>query len=213
MPLEPLDPAPNDPPTTPIEQQGGGDAPASSDRWRKLGQLAVPAVVGAAVALGVVAGTGQLGGDTTTVVQQGSDTITQATAPAQSSAEAAPAKGMSVGEVVKRESPAVVLISNQTAQGGSLGSGFLIDNDGHIITNAHVVDGATKTTVTFSDGTESPARILGVDKSTDVAVVKVSNTPASVNPVPLGNSGDLTVGQSVIAIGNPYGYSLSLIHI
>jgi VCBS repeat-containing protein len=101
----------------------------------------------------------------------------------------------------------VVLISNETAQGGSLGSGFLIDDQGHVITNAHVVDGATKTTVTFEDGTEAKGTILGVDKSTDVAVVKVAKVPTGVRPVPLGNSGGLTVGQNVVAIGNPYGYS------
>ena len=187
-------------PTTPQD-------PATPSGWRKAGTLAVPAVVGALAAVGVLAGTGQLGGGDTTIIRESASGITTTMSdPAAAEAEA-PAKGLSVEQVVKRESPAVVLISNETAQGGSLGSGFLIDKQGHVITNAHVVDGATTTTVTFEDGTESKGTILGVDKSTDVAVVKAATLPPGVRPVPLGNSGNLTVGQQVVAIGNPYGYS------
>jgi len=191
-------------PTTP-------DEPTRSTGWRRAGALALPAVVGAAAALGVLAGTGQLGGGDTTIIRETASGLPASVTTTRSDAAAAespsPGKGLSVEQVVKRESPAVVLISNETAQGGSLGSGFLIDDQGHVITNAHVVDGATKTTVTFEDGTEAKGTILGVDKSTDVAVVKVSKVPAGVHPVPLGNSGELTVGQNVVAIGNPYGYS------
>lgn len=191
-------------PTTP-------DEPTKPSGWRRAGALALPAVVGAAAALGVLAGTGQLGGGDTTIIRESASGLSTSVSSTESDAAAAetpaPSKGLSVEQVVKRESPAVVLISNETAQGGSLGSGFLIDDQGHVITNAHVVDGATKTTVTFQDGTEGKGTILGVDKSTDVAVIKVSKLPAGVHPVPLGNSGDLTVGQDVVAIGNPYGYS------
>jgi S1-C subfamily serine protease len=185
--------------------------PTKPTAWRRAGALALPAVVGAAAALGVLAGTGQLGGGDTTIIRESASGLPASVTSAESDAAAAesptPSKGLSVEQVVKRESPAVVLISNETAEGGSLGSGFLIDDKGHVITNAHVVDGATKTTVTFEDGTEASGTILGVDKSTDVAVVKVAKVPTGVRPVPLGNSGNLTVGQNVVAIGNPYGYS------
>ena len=191
-------------PTTPEE-------PTTPSGWRKAGTLALPAVIGAVAAIGVLAGTGQLGGGDTTIIRESASGLSTSVSSTSSDAAAAetPAttRGLSVEQVVKRESPAVVLISNETAQGGSLGSGFLIDDQGHVVTNAHVVDGATKTTVTFQDGTEGKGTILGVDKSTDVAVIKVSKVPAGVHPVPLGNSGDLTVGQDVVAIGNPYGYS------
>jgi len=192
-------------------EQTTPQGPTKPTAWRRAGALALPAVVGAAAALGVLAGTGQLGGGDTTIIRESASGLPASATTAESDAAAAesptPSKGLSVEQVVKRESPAVVLISNETAQGGSLGSGFLIDDQGHVITNAHVVDGATKTTVTFEDGTEAKGTILGVDKSTDVAVVKVSKVPAGVHPVPLGNSGELTVGQNVVAIGNPYGYS------
>ncbi len=177
---------------------------------KKIAMLAVPAVVSAGVALGVLGATGNLGGGTTTVVRGEGTALTTASAPgvaAQVAEVPVSATDLSVQELVKRESPAVVLISNETSRGGSLGSGFLIDTAGHIVTNAHVMDGATKTTVTFQDGTEKRGTVLGVDTSTDVAVLKIDQVPAGVTPVSLGNSGSLTVGQDVVAIGNPYGYS------
>ncbi len=177
---------------------------------KKIAMLAVPAVVSAGVALGVLGVTGNLGGGTTTVVRGEGTALTTASAPgaaAQVAEAPVPATDLSVQELVKRESPAVVLISNETPQGGNLGSGFLIDTAGHIITNAHVMDGATKTTVTFQDGTEKRGTVLGVDTSTDVAVLKIDQVPTGVTPVSLGKSGSLTVGQDVVAIGNPYGYS------
>ncbi len=177
---------------------------------KKIAMLAVPAVVSAGVALGVLGVTGNLSGGTTTVVRGEGTALTTASAPgaaAQVAEVPVSATDLSVQELVKRESPAVVLISNETSRGGSLGSGFLIDTAGHIITNAHVMDGATKTTVTFQDGTEKRGTVLGVDTSTDVAVLKIDQMPAGVTPVSLGKSGSLTVGQDVVAIGNPYGYS------
>ncbi|MFZ4755927.1 MAG: S1C family serine protease [Miltoncostaeaceae bacterium] len=194
-------------PTTP----DGGNTPPKPKGMKRVGAIALPAVVGAVTALAVLAGTGQLGGGDTTIIRETASGVTTSVSSARDAAteaeSAVPSKGLSVAEVVKRESPAVVSISNETEQGGSLGSGFLIDAAGHIITNAHVVDGASKTTVTFQDGTEAKGTILGVDKSTDVAVVKIDKVPTGVSPLPLGNSGGLTVGQEVVAIGNPYGYS------
>ena len=178
---------------------------------KRVGAIALPAVVGAVTALAVLAGTGQLGGGDTTIIRETASGVTTSVSSARDAAteaeSAVPSKGLSVAEVVKRKSPAVVSISNETTQGGSLGSGFLIDAAGHIITNAHVVDSASKTTVTFEDGTEAEGTILGVDTSTDVAVVKIDKVPTGVSPLPLGNSGGLTVGQEVVAIGNPYGYA------
>ncbi len=84
------------------------------------------------------------------------------------------------------------------------GSGFLYDNQGHIVTNYHVVEGANEVVVTLADGRSFPAEIVGVDPSSDLAVIRIpaENLPA---PLPLADSGQLRVGQFVIAIGSPFG--------
>ena len=85
------------------------------------------------------------------------------------------------------------------------GSGFVYDDKGHVLTNNHVVDGAGKITVTFQDGIEASATVVGTDKDTDVAVIKVDNT--SYRPLPRGSSGKLRVGDLVMAVGSPFGLS------
>ena len=93
---------------------------------------------------------------------------------------------------------------------GGVGSGFVYDNLGHIITNAHVVDGATKATVTFLDGSQYDAEIIGKDKFTDIAVIKVSEKPRLLHPLQIGDSSQLRIGEQVAAIGNPFGLSGSM---
>lgn len=172
--------------------------------------LAIPALVGAGVAVGALAVAGGIGGGEETVVRETAPASATTVAPSDAAVVAEDAVqstgALSVQEIVRRESPAVVLIEATSKSGdGGLGSGFLIDRDGHILTNAHVVDGSTTTTVTFSDGTEAKARTVGVDTSTDLAVLKVGAVPGGVTPVQLGSSSGLVVGQEVVAIGNPYG--------
>src|SRR5512135_752770 len=89
------------------------------------------------------------------------------------------------------------------AQG--IGSGFVYDDKGHILTNNHVVEGAGKITVTFSDGVEARATVVGTDPQSDVAVIKVENT--NYRPLPKGSSSKLRVGELVMAIGSPFGLS------
>ena len=93
---------------------------------------------------------------------------------------------------------------------GGVGSGFVYDNLGHIITNAHVVDGASKATVTFLDGSQYDAEIIGKDKFTDIAVIKVNEKPRLLHPLQIGDSSQLHVGEQVAAIGNPFGLSGSM---
>ena len=93
---------------------------------------------------------------------------------------------------------------------GSQGSGFVYDNLGHIITNAHVVNGASKATVTFLDGSQYDAEIIGIDKFTDLAVIKVNEKPRLLHPLQIGDSSQLHVGEQVAAIGNPFGLSGSM---
>jgi len=87
-----------------------------------------------------------------------------------------------------------------------LGSGFVIDTDGHIVTNNHVVEGARRIQVRFSDDTEAEAKVVGADPHTDLAVIKVDVPAALLHPVELGESDTLRVGQRAIAIGNPFGF-------
>ena len=103
-----------------------------------------------------------------------------------------------------------VVRSNTPGDVGSVGSGFVYDNLGHIITNAHVVDGATKATVTFLDGSQYDAEIIGKDKFTDIAVIKVSEKPRLLHPLQIGDSSQLRIGEQVAAIGNPFGLSGSM---
>lgn len=87
----------------------------------------------------------------------------------------------------------------------ALGSGFVWDKEGHIVTNNHVVNGADKIEVTFSDGTTVPATLVGADPDSDLAVLKVDVPAAQLRPVQMGDSGTVKVGELAIAIGNPFG--------
>ena len=107
-------------------------------------------------------------------------------------------------------SPGVVSIFVTTEQGAGQGSGFIIDHQGHIVTNYHVVEGANYLEVSFSSGLKSTAEIIGVDTDSDLAVIKVDVAESDLTPLALGNSEELQVGQIVIAIGNPFGLSGSM---
>ncbi|NMB89906.1 MAG: PDZ domain-containing protein [Chloroflexi bacterium] len=89
----------------------------------------------------------------------------------------------------------------------SLGSGFVWDQEGHIITNNHVIDGADQISVEFADGFTTQATVVGADKDSDLAVLKVAELPDTLNPVKMGDSDQVRVGQLAIAIGNPFGLS------
>jgi S1-C subfamily serine protease len=106
----------------------------------------------------------------------------------------------------------VVLIQVQTATGGGQGSGFIYDKDGHIITNNHVVEGAQSITITFTDGTIAEASIndIGRDPYSDLAVIKVDVSEDRLEPVTLGNSSQLVVGEYVVAIGAPFGLDTTM---
>ncbi len=92
----------------------------------------------------------------------------------------------------------------------SLGSGFVIDRAGHIITNYHVIAGAQKVQVSFSSQDQLTAKVVGSDKSTDVAVLKIDAHSRALDPLPLGNSDAVRVGDPVYAIGNPFGLARTL---
>ncbi|MGD9573209.1 MAG: S1C family serine protease [Thermoleophilia bacterium] len=94
-------------------------------------------------------------------------------------------------------------------EGTATGSGVVIDAEGHILTNAHVVDGATAVRVELADGTSHEATVVGADASTDLAVLHIDADADSLQPVPLGDSSALEVGDPVLAVGDPFGYQAS----
>jgi S1-C subfamily serine protease len=176
---------------------------------RFLPVLLAAAVLGGGVAVAAVGLTGALDGDTTIVTE-----TVQAPRPSTITAGAT----MSVNEIYERSAPGVVQInatSNSTSStdpfgGGTpgqqaLGSGFVIDKAGHIVTNYHVVEGADRVTVSFSNRDTVKAEIVGTDPSTDLAVLSVETSASALTPLPLGDSDKVVVGDAVVAIGNPFG--------
>jgi S1-C subfamily serine protease len=176
--------------------------------------LLLAAFVGAGLALGGAAALGRLGA--TTTVQE------EAPAPAASTANASfatSARALTVEQIYRRAAPGVVQITatstrTQTDPFGffpptthtakALGSGFVVDKAGHVITNEHVIAGAQKIQVSFSGNAELGARVVGKDPSTDVAVLQVAASSRSLTPLTLGNSDEVQVGDPVVAIGNPF---------
>jgi 2-alkenal reductase len=112
--------------------------------------------------------------------------------------------------VFERVSPSVVHIIVRTRFGGGTGTGFIWDDEGHIVTNNHVIAGGTGILVRFSDGTTVRAQVVGADEDNDLAVLKTDVQDRLRAPVSLGDSSALKVGQIAIALGNPYGFEQTL---
>jgi S1-C subfamily serine protease len=121
-------------------------------------------------------------------------------------------------EVYRTISPGVAFISTTTLvqdwwsvqERSGNGSGSVIDNQGHILTNYHVIERAQRITVNFGGDKVYPAKIVGGDPDTDLAVIKIESPPNNLTVVPLGDSDKLVVGQKVLAIGNPFGLDRTL---
>ena len=187
---------------------------ARATLYRSVGLVTV-ALLGGLVALGGVALTGDLGGGTTTVVQ---------TSPSPAAAApVAASNGLSVREIYSRAASGVVQITSTSGSADNpsgstvpseqspaqpqqaLGSGFVIDKAGHIVTNYHVVEGADQIEVSFSNRDTMRATLVGSDPSTDIAVLRVEASSRGLTPLEFGDSGSVRVGDPVVAIGNPFG--------
>lgn len=151
--------------------------------------LLLAAGVGGAVGAGVALELGEdsEGGTTTTTAQ-----------PVARTASA-------ISAVYDRVKDGVVEVTTAAGPGGATGSGFVIDEEGHIVTNQHVVAGAESVNVRFSDGSEADAEVVGTDPSTDIAVLDVDRPAAQLTPLRFAANGTLRVGDPVIAIGSPFG--------
>ena len=123
-------------------------------------------------------------------------------------------KNLTLVELFEKSEEGVVKIRADSIDSftdtGGVGSGFVYDILGHIITNAHVVEGSDKITVTFLDGSQYNSEIIGVDRFTDIAVIKVNEKPRLLHPLTVGDSSFLKVGEGVAAIGNPFGLAGSM---
>jgi S1-C subfamily serine protease len=180
----------------------------------------VAAILGGGVTAGVLLGAGVVDdGKTTTIYQQ---SPLAATRPASDDGAAS---GLTAREIYKRDAPGVVFIQARTLQATqspfdffgngtpdreATGSGFVLDRDGHILTNAHVVNGATSVTVRFGDKKQVDAEIVGKDESTDLALLKVKTEGLDLHPLALGDSKTVAVGDPTVAIGNPFGFDRTL---
>ncbi len=145
--------------------------------------------------------------------------------PTALAADVAAGSELSVNDIYARSAPGVAFISADVTsedqslnpfglpeqrQGTATGTGFVIDEDGRIVTNAHVVDGAQEIEVKLGESEETYAgEVLGADASTDIAVVEVDAPADELEPLPLGDSAEAAVGDAVIAIGNPFGLDLT----
>ena len=190
---------------------GWAEAPAAAKKpsfWQKAG-VKVTALLLACAVVGGAAGYGgaALSSSGKTTIRQSNRTASEITVKqvsGQTLMSPAEVYASTVNSVVSINCSSVSTnIFGQSVQSASSGSGFIITQDGYIVTNHHVVSGASSVTVTLYDGTEYPATVVGSDSDYDVAVLKINAT--DLQPVTLGNSSSVNVGDSVLAIGNPLG--------
>jgi S1-C subfamily serine protease len=175
----------------------------------------VSALIGAGVVVAVIAAAGGLGENTKTVI-----TTVEAAAPTPSNASER-TTGMSPHEAYVRDAPGVAFVTSTVVQksesspfnlfgeqtqrqGTATGSGIVIDANGTILTNYHVVENAVKVTVSFEKGKSVEAKVVGKDPSNDLAVLRISTDGLTLHPLTLGDSSTAQVGDPVLAIGNPF---------
>jgi S1-C subfamily serine protease len=181
----------------------------------RLAPLLLAGLLGGVVALGGAAALGRLGGETTTTVRP------PAAERSTQSVDFAASETLTLGEVYARSSKGVVQIEATgrlqvdpfdqfPRRERSLGSGFVLSKSGYVVTNYHVIANAARVNVSFSNDESVQARIVGVDPSTDLAVLKVNTPPRGLTPLRLGRSSSVRVGDAVVAIGNPYGFERSM---
>jgi putative serine protease PepD len=165
-------------------------------------RIVLPAVVLVAALLGALGGAGL-----TAVLDGGDDSSPAQTVAARP--QPASASGLTINEIYRRSAPGVVQVrvgqSGSTTQAQVTGSGFVIDDAGHVVTNEHVVSGAVSATVVFASGKQESARVVGSDPSTDIAVLALEHHSGNLTPLPLGSTASLQIGDPVVAIGSPFG--------
>jgi len=185
--------APPLPPPPPTRRESGSSLPLATLVLLILAAGIATAAVSAAVVT-LARKPGPTAGSTGTAAASSQAGVSQSAMPLTS--------------IYKQDAPGVVTISTEARRlgrpGQGIGSGVVVDNNGDIVTNAHVIANAQQIQVTFTDGTSAPATVVTNDTADDLAVVKVSVAASKLHPIPLGNSDAVLVGDSVAAIGSPF---------
>jgi putative serine protease PepD len=155
----------------------------------------------------VVAATSILGGAAGTGVAIGlrDDGSTTTTTTVHSATTAADGSTLSAREIYRRAADSVAYITARGTQGSATGTGFVVDADGLIVTNEHVVDGSSDITVKLGDGKTQRASVVGQNKSTDLALLKIDTGGGKLTPLKLADSSKVQIGDATFAIGNPFG--------
>ena len=186
-------------------QQGGqGQGKGKSKSLNMILVAVIAAVLSAALMLGLgwaAISNGLISTPTTSSLSSINSNSSGSGSATAKSGEAADWESVS-----KSVSNSVVAIDTVVSGGTAKGSGAILDTSGDVVTNNHVVEGATKIQVTLSSGQIYSAKVVGTDTTTDLAVIKIENPPSDLKPVTFADSDSLAVGESVMAIGNPLGY-------
>jgi S1-C subfamily serine protease len=184
------------------------------------------ALVGGGVVVAVIAATGGLSSSGKTVTEiQGAAPVASSTAPSSTATGATKSSGgLSAHEIYERTAPSVAYVTSTIVrqsespfgfgetqqQGTATGSGFVINANGTILTNWHVVENEVKVTVSFEHSKTVEAHVVGKNPSQDLAVLRIPTEGLNLHPLPLGSSSTVEVGEPVLAIGNPFGLSRTL---
>ena len=188
----------------------GPQGPAQPNRpgLSKTANAIVVAVVAALVAAALCLGLGYAAITNGWVTVPTSSSLSNVTSNKSGSGSAAAKTGEAPDwqTVASDVSGSVVSIQTTMANGTAKGSGAIIDTEGHIITNNHVISGAQQIQVTLANGNIYSAQLVGTDTTTDLAVIKLDNPPSGLKAVEFADSDKLAVGENVMAIGNPLGY-------
>jgi S1-C subfamily serine protease len=182
------------------------------------------ALAGGAVVAAVIAAAGGLGSTSKTVTQFQSPAPAVSSVAPTTTGAARSSGGLSAHEIYERTAPSVAKVTSTIVrqsespfgfgetqqQGIATGSGFVIDSNGTILTNWHVVENEVKVTVSFEHSKTVEARVVGKNPSQDLAVLRIPTEGLNLHPLPLGSSSAVQVGEPVLAIGNPFGYNRTL---
>jgi putative serine protease PepD len=163
----------------------------------------------AVAALTIASGAGS-GAAAAALINHGTPTASAGTTLNTTATSSSLTSSSAAAAIYKQDSPGVVTITVNVRGGQAIGSGIVLDTKGDILTNAHVISGAQRIDVTFSDGTTASATLVGSNSGADLAVIRVSVAASQLHPLTLGNSSTVQVGDNVYAIGSPFGLSGSL---